>query len=311
MKDGSSSFEVDHSLRQMLHRALVTDGKSVTSGLSDLSIGTGNRRKAAIDIWHPDFWNMDYEVANTPAEDASNNHGRGFVNAKERIVVIPECLQQKYRQTQLDPTEEESSVVSDISGLSDAFEEHHGHDEPKKQARVMRRGSVVGSIIGSCLKSDGSKVGTVVNTSSRSSILSKEKKKKVRSQNRVQFSEVFVRQYERILDDNPACRFGLSVGIGWRFAEASAQSVDEWEGSRRRKSTKSQLILSRNKRELLVRSLGYTDTDIAAAMREINKVKSNRRQTVNNLGLQQLEETVESAKRRVKRVLLPQLRAKA
>ena len=50
-------------------------------------------------------------------------------------------------------------------------------------------------------------------------------------------------------------------------------------------------------------SLGYSEKDIAEAVRASNRIKHLRRQTVSNMGSQKMEEAVESAKKQVKRIL--------
>jgi hypothetical protein len=120
----------------------------------------------------------------------------------------------------------------------------------------------------------------------------------------VTFSTVRVRQYERILCDNPAASSGLAIGIGWKYSEeANAVPVEEWQLTRRKGRTQSDLLLSRRQRDELVRMLGYADHEVAAMRRELNKSRANRRQTVNNLGAQRVEEAVESVKSKVKSVL--------
>ena len=127
---------------------------------------------------------------------------------------------------------------------------------------------------------------------------------------RVRFSYVHVRHYERILCLNPACSRGPSVGIGWGFvsqeppATSSGMSLDAWEDARRRIRSPSELLLSRSYREALIREWGYSEREMAAAVRELNKLRSNRRQTVNNLGAQKMEETVEAVFLKVKKLLL-------
>jgi hypothetical protein len=120
----------------------------------------------------------------------------------------------------------------------------------------------------------------------------------------VTFSTVRVRHYERILCDNPAASSGLSIGIGWRFAEEGVPvCVEEWQSTRCRGRSQSELQLSRSERDDLVKQLGYTEREVAAMRRELNRCRANRRQTVNNLSAQRVEETVESVKTKVKSML--------
>ena len=119
----------------------------------------------------------------------------------------------------------------------------------------------------------------------------------------VRFSTVHIREYERILGDNPSCTCGPSVGIGWRYSEEELLSVSDWESWRETERMPNRLILSREVREELLLDLGYTDKEIAAAVRDVIKSKNKRRQTIQNLRVSGLEETVEGAKKRAKGLL--------
>jgi hypothetical protein len=141
----------------------------------------------------------------------------------------------------------------------------------------------------------------------------------------VAFSTVHVREYERILCDNPATSAGLSVGIGWQFVDVATttntededdndnsstatMTVDAWELRQKRGRSQSELLLSRRERETIVRQWGCTDREITAMKRELNKCRAQRRQTVNNLGAQKVEEAVESVRSKVKSLLFLQAR---
>mmetsp|Transcript_41788 Transcript_41788/g.100281 ORF Transcript_41788/g.100281 Transcript_41788/m.100281 type:complete len:712 (+) Transcript_41788:383-2518(+) len=120
----------------------------------------------------------------------------------------------------------------------------------------------------------------------------------------VQFDTVRVRYYERILDINPAVTHGVAIGIGWRYKKGPKASVDEWENIRgvdRRRS--KDFLLSPRDRQTLVKDLGYSQKDIAAATRIILKTKNRRKQTVHNLNAEGVEETIEGISQRVRGLL--------
>jgi hypothetical protein len=312
-----TSRSPDRSLRQMLRQALSVEtatfsstasspskkstallSPSVHTTVSELTYACGQGRPAPVDIWHPDFWKMvDDSIVDVEHAGATESAVDDTDEASE-IISLPSCLADTEDGSETSVNDDES-VLSDISDPDDVKRALYLQAQqllhPHSVDCGARRGSMVGSVVGNVV-------------SSRSSCMSKSSRRSRRSKSRcVSFSNVHARQYERILDDNPACRFGVSIAIGWEYNEEKVETVDEWEGSRsqRRVRSKSELILSRTKREKLVRSLGCADRDIAAAMREINRVKCHRRQTVNNLKLQHLEETVESAKLRIKSALRP------
>lgn len=124
------------------------------------------------------------------------------------------------------------------------------------------------------------------------------------SRSTVQFNEVHVRAYERILSDNPACQSGPSIGIGWRYKRAGILSVDDWESKRGDPRRPSELVMPRHVRENMLIGLGYDKKAMAEQTRKSLKIKAQRRTTINNLSAQGVEEAVEKARRKVKSILL-------
>jgi hypothetical protein len=120
----------------------------------------------------------------------------------------------------------------------------------------------------------------------------------------VSFADVQVRYYERILDINPAVTSGAAIGIGWRYKRGGTLPIEEWE---LRKSSDvrraNDLLIPRHVRETILQNAGYTQKDIAEAVRIILKAKNKRKQTIQNLGAEGIEEAVESASRRVKSII--------
>lgn len=185
----------------------------------------------------------------------------------------------------------------------------------------------------------------------------------------VSFSRLNVRQYERVLGDNPSCSSGPSVSIGWKYKDDISMDIDTYElrrSQRRlignqsqpgmmfsrmnrtfslpnlssdnvkdgehksnnndeeedencantdsivhvsremlnqslRSATERCKILSREEREDLLLTLGYSRSDLIDAIRENVKVKNQRRKTVNNLNAMKAEEIIESISRGVKK----------
>lgn len=120
------------------------------------------------------------------------------------------------------------------------------------------------------------------------------------AQHRVKFDKVFVRHYERVLELNPSVTNGPPIGIGWRYRRGGSFSVDQWEMEKNEISaTKGSgakcLVLPRSERENILYDLGYSQKDIAQAIRTVRKLKDQRRTTVDNLNVQSMEEAVENA----------------
>lgn len=122
----------------------------------------------------------------------------------------------------------------------------------------------------------------------------------------VSFSTIEIRSYERVLGDNPSCSHGPAVSIGWQYEpDPITVELDEYEYYRSDdRLDGTALVLSRSEREDLLRELGYSRSAIADAVRTNVKIKNNRRQTVHNLPVARFEEVAESARRKLKRIVL-------
>jgi len=123
----------------------------------------------------------------------------------------------------------------------------------------------------------------------------------------IKFGTVDVRYYERILGDNPACSSGPSLSIGWFYTTNTKHQnipVNEYEYYRIPIRMEScQLVLPRTKRESMLQEMGYSRQEIAEAVRMNNKIKNQRNQTVNNLSVSKMEEVVEKARQRMKKLI--------
>jgi hypothetical protein len=139
-----------------------------------------------------------------------------------------------------------------------------------------------------------------------------------RNKNVVSFGSVTVRSYERIMSDNPSSACGPSIGIGWAFVQEESTTVDEWDNDRLeeacmqmranpvlspKKQKRSNLLLSPKKRVDMLLRVGYSDKEITEMVRNINKTRIQRRNTVINLDNQGLEEAFENARRKLKSAL--------
>eukprot|EP00591_Stephanopyxis_turris_P009205 CAMPEP_0195512346 /NCGR_PEP_ID=MMETSP0794_2-20130614/4337_1 /TAXON_ID=515487 /ORGANISM="Stephanopyxis turris, Strain CCMP 815" /LENGTH=488 /DNA_ID=CAMNT_0040640109 /DNA_START=30 /DNA_END=1496 /DNA_ORIENTATION=- len=123
--------------------------------------------------------------------------------------------------------------------------------------------------------------------------------------NRVTFSNIRIRMYDREIGDNPSCSSGAPIGIGWSyytFENSSGTlktdlsiSVDNYERARGPRSKPHVLVLSREVREEMLTRSGYSKWDIAEAVRKNVKTKRQRRQTINNLGMTDVEEFAEKS----------------
>jgi hypothetical protein len=121
----------------------------------------------------------------------------------------------------------------------------------------------------------------------------------------VSFSDISVRHYERIIEENPSTIKGPSIGIGWKYEFKGTTTIDHYEVVRGPPRPSPNLVLTVEQREKILSDQGYTQKDIANAVRNILKVRNQRRQTVQNLKAEKIEEAFEGAGKRVKRILNP------
>jgi hypothetical protein len=230
-----------------------------------------NTSKAPMDIWNPNFWvGKEGEDGGPDATAAGGGENAG--------PTLADFLKGSKKMSDDSSDDDDSSYMSDISGLTGVFPDYPEGRRGIKKAVVVR---------------------------SKDSILLP--KDHVKSKNPVvlyelRFDKVVVRNYARILNDNPACTRGPSIGLGWEFEQEDFE-IEDYEMKRGRFRRSNELILNRGKREKIVRDLGYTEKDIASAVRIANRIKGQRRQTINNLASSHIEETVEKYTRRVKNVI--------
>lgn len=118
----------------------------------------------------------------------------------------------------------------------------------------------------------------------------------------MQFGEVHIRAYEQVAGDNPSCTSGPPLALGWRFIKVKPISVTEFEKARAgfRRNKSQFLLLSKERREAILRQAGVAEGDIAEAVRSANKVRNLRRQTINNLAV---DEAFENASKLLKRII--------
>lgn len=208
------------------------------------------------------------------------------------------------RQIGLAPTsvdQDDCSVISDISGLTGMFDKCR-IDRKRDKAPSLPSTRSLSSIPASIFSP----------MSIISSASSGQREKKCSRNSSVRFGNVHVRHNERIMSDNPACRSGPGMDIGWKYDKNEVKvTVDDWEANRSRVRTSVVGAVSRSSREELLRGLGYSNRDIAATCRELNKLRARRRQASNNVAFEQLEMIFENATRSFRKIVFSPVRIKA
>lgn len=149
-------------------------------------------------------------------------------------------------------------------------------------------------------RSSSIEIGSLEEEEAITAVLSQAAEMKVKkrgAKHGVSFGNVHVREHERTVGDNPCVSSGPSLDFSWKYTDDTIPptSVDEFEHMRTYLSprrNRSEMILYRMEREKILKyDNDVPRCEIAAAVRSINKTKSNRRQTLNNLKYHHLEET--------------------
>lgn len=130
---------------------------------------------------------------------------------------------------------------------------------------------------------------------------------------KIRFSDVEIREYQRVIGDNPSCSGGPPISIGWKYNILGKVSVRDFEMTRihandvhvGKMKRVPVTLLSREKREYILEDFGFSRAQLADAVRKNIKVKNQRRQTVHNLSVSKFEEMIEKFLRKVKKIVNP------
>lgn len=284
----SESMKPDKDLRDLLRQALVVgENEDAAADSTEASLKDG-----ALDIWNPDYWVAGEESLHGRSELSNSMHTGVSTSASRSSGVHTESDESGASQSlqdflanlkeissDSDVSDDDCSVLSDITGLTEFFPED---EERKVTAKAVRSKVLLESV--PSMKNFSAKNNRKLNS-------------------KVSFGQVCVRKYQRIICDNPAVTAGPSIGVGWKYKVQVPVSVDAYETSRGERKQHNALMLDRVTREKMARRMGYTERQIADMTRAVNKTKNQRRQTLNNLGVEKMELAVETAKRRLKSFL--------
>ncbi|KAL3810460.1 hypothetical protein ACHAXA_008822 [Cyclostephanos tholiformis] len=126
-----------------------------------------------------------------------------------------------------------------------------------------------------------------------------------RWQRGVAFAHVNIREYERVLGDNPSVRSGPPLSIGWRYSpEPLTISIEDYEFAKGPPRSSAEFCVPKTVRESMLKEHAEVSRpQMVAAVRSIQKDKAQRRKTVVNLGMAGVEEKIEGAKRKVNKIL--------
>lgn len=122
------------------------------------------------------------------------------------------------------------------------------------------------------------------------------------SKKEVSFDAVQIRHYRMILGDNPACSIGAPVQLDWEHEHEEKHDLDIYEVERRPRRRLRHLVLSYYRRKDILLQAGYNENEMRLVERQTAKLKRQRKTTGFFLPIQRMEEVVQSAGRKVRRV---------
>lgn len=120
----------------------------------------------------------------------------------------------------------------------------------------------------------------------------------------VSFHKLEVREYDLTMCDNPSVSIGPPVGLDWHYKVLGTADIEEFEKNRCHRRTQRELLMNYYYRvDLLKNSLNFNEAEIAKVVKEINRTKIKRSITNALLPASKVEEVVESAIRKTRRVI--------
>jgi hypothetical protein len=120
----------------------------------------------------------------------------------------------------------------------------------------------------------------------------------------VTFDSVKIRNYSQTLGDNPCVSYGPPIQLDWDYEEDAPVPIDEYEGERRPRRRIQELVLNYYQRcNVLTFYCGVSETDINTAQKEAEKITRERKFTKMTLPCWIVEDVLESAGRKAKRLV--------
>ena len=130
------------------------------------------------------------------------------------------------------------------------------------------------------------------------------------SRKSVSFGHVYFREHNCILGDNPSCSIGPPLGLGWEYIDQGATSLDEYEfeklartSYRKDKQNRYLSISMHHRKNILLHCCGYSEEQLIKATKKVEKVQFQRWLTTTFLPTRKLEEGIESAGRKIRRII--------
>uniref|UniRef100_A0A7S1ZFB8 Uncharacterized protein n=1 Tax=Ditylum brightwellii TaxID=49249 RepID=A0A7S1ZFB8_9STRA len=147
-----------------------------------------------------------------------------------------------------------------------------------------------------------SSMASLTTTSSADSMLEENETNAMKRN--ISFSKLEIREYAITLGDNPCVRRGPPVSLDWKYNDRGSMCLEEYESARVPRRSRNKLVLSYGARRLrLILEAGFTMNDLKEATKDVQQMQRRRRTTYARLPIAKVEEAVESAGRKMKRLI--------
>uniref|UniRef100_A0A7S4JDC2 Uncharacterized protein n=1 Tax=Odontella aurita TaxID=265563 RepID=A0A7S4JDC2_9STRA len=95
----------------------------------------------------------------------------------------------------------------------------------------------------------------------------------------VRFGAVEIREYPRVLGDNPCVSSGPPLALGWEHLSVSSMDLESYESSRPFRCVKDKMAVPHMIRDDWLREAGYSRQEITVASRVACEIKAQRRKS--------------------------------
>lgn len=120
-----------------------------------------------------------------------------------------------------------------------------------------------------------------------------------RSESKLSFTSIEIREYSRVLGDNPSA-FGPPISLDWNHHFDAIININEYEDSRPTRRKMHQLRMGPQTRlRLLKCDAGVTDDEIHHALKETKKIQKSRSLSDLTSPFWRIEHMAQSAKRKI------------
>jgi hypothetical protein len=100
-----------------------------------------------------------------------------------------------------------------------------------------------------------------------------------KQKSRVMFSIVEIREYSRIMGDNPSCSGGAPISLDWDHNHSFSLDLDVYEGKKNRRSFDELRIPRQTRHDILLEECGYSMSTIMKVALEVKAVRDQRAKT--------------------------------